>query len=186
MLITRWRLPLEEHDHENFKKVEEHGPIPKRPDQWPFGYQTPVYCKQNFAHIARTVVKQLVTSTTSIAKVEVDNSFAYLTGILRVVNNIGISVIEKPISDNSQSKEQTSAKVLISSMYGTDISELTTPLKKTKSILTMSNPTGMLLGTDQKKFLNENQNKLQLGLAKEITTNGFNCNFKPQRNGFTF
>ena len=129
------------------------------------------------------MVKQLVTSTTSIAKVEVDNSFAYLTGILRVVNNIGISVIEKPTSDNSQSKEQTSAKVLISSMYGTDISQLTTPLKKTKSILTMSNPTGMLLGTDQKKFLNENQNKLQLGLAKEITTNGFNCNFKPQRNG---
>ena len=48
----------------------------------------------------------------------------------------------------------------------------------------MSNPTGMLLGTDQKKYLTEDQNKLQLGLAKEIATNGFNCNFKPQRKGF--
>ena len=127
-----------------------------------------------------------MTSTTSIAKVEVDNSFAYLTGILRVVNNIDISVIDKPATENGQSNEKTSAKVLISSMYGTDISQLIAPLKKTNSILTMSNPTGILLGTDQKKFLNENQNKLQLGLAKEITTNGFNCNFKPQRNGFTF
>ena len=167
---------------ENQNKIEENGSIPKRPDQWPFGYQTPVYCKQNFAHIARSVVKQLVTSTTSISKVEVDNPFTYLTGILRVVNNIGITVIEKTVTENRLTS--VVAKVVISSMYGTDISQLKSVLKKTKSILTMSNPTGMLLGTDQKKYLTEDQNKLQLGLAKEITTNGFNCNFKPQRKGF--
>ena len=129
------------------------------------------------------MIKQLVTSTTSIAIVEVDNSFAYHTGILRVVNNFGIYVIEKPATEDEHKSTNTSGKVLISSMYGTDISQFTTALKKTKSILTMSNPTGMLLGTDQKKYLTEDQNKLQLGLAKEITTNGFNCNFKPQRNG---
>ena len=168
----------------NQNKIEANGPIPKRPDQWPFGYQTPVYCRQNFAHIARSVVKQLVTSTTNIAKVEVDNPFAYLTGILRVVNNIGITVIEKTVTENRLTSADASAKVVISSMYGTDISQLTSVLKKTTSILTMSNPTGMLLGTDQKKYLTEDQNKLQLGLAKEITTNGFNCNFKPQSNGF--
>ena len=71
-------------------------------------------------------------------------------------------------------------KVLVSTTYGTDMSEFVDLIKEINTIFALSNPTAALFAADQRKYFTPVQAKLQLTMATKILANGFDCQFKPQ------
>ena len=97
--------------------------IPDSSSTWPFGYQIPLRCKSNHFILRRQSAKELAASMIRLNMTGFVDPFLFSTAIARTTTNLKIDQTP-PKAENNEKVAIERTNVLLSTLQGTDISDL--------------------------------------------------------------